>query len=250
MKSKFPPVLLTSCVTISDHSTALKDEKFRIEYTLESIKKWLDTASDIKLVICDGSGFDFSCIVRDAFPDASIECLNFRNSADLVALYGKGYGEGEIVNFAIANSRFISESECFAKCTSKLWVENFVECFETWNRDFLCHAFFENVFSIRSTNFSYIDTRFYLVTKLFYKANLASVYLKLADGTGLSIEHCFRDVILEKNYEKILFSLPPVICGVGGGSGTYYKNNIKRRLKDILRLWIVKRHKSFRPLFN
>ena len=40
------------------------------------------------------------------------------------------------------------------------------------------------------------------------------------------------------------------ICGVGGGSGTYYKNNMKRRLKDVLRLRIVKAHKSFHPLFS
>ena len=249
-KSKFPPVLLTSCVTISDHSAALKDENHRIKYTLESIQKWLDIVPDIKLVICDGSSFDFSHIVNKAFPAASIECLNFRNNADLVALYGKGYGEGEIVNFAISNSKFISESDCFAKCTSKLWVENFVECFETWNRKFLCHGFFENVFSIKNTTFSYIDTRFYLVNKYFYTANFASAHLNLMSGNRPSIEHCFRDIIIEKNYEKILFGLPPVICGVGGGSGVYYKNNMKRRLKEVLRIWIVKTHKSFRPLFN
>ena len=249
-KSKFPPILLTSCVIISDHSAALKDEKYRIKYTLESIRKWLNIDPNIKLVICDGSSFDFSGIVSEAFPDASIECLNFRNSADLVALYGKGYGEGEIVNFAISHSEFLAEADCFAKCTSKLWVENFAECFETWNKKFLCHGYFENVFSIRETNFSYVDTRFYLANKIFYTANFSSAHLKLMGETGLSIEHCFRDIILEKNYEKILFSLPPVVCGVGGGSGVYYKNNIKRRLKDILRLRIVKAHKSFRPLFN
>lgn len=249
-KLRLPPILLTSCVTISDHSAALKDERFSIEHTLESIKKWLDISVDIKLVVCDGSSFDFSRIIHEKFPDASIECLNFRNSADLVALHGKGYGEGEIINFAISNSKFLSESDCFAKCTAKLWVENFIECFKTWNNKFLCHGFFENVFSVRKINFLYIDTRFYLVNKCFYRENLASAHLELSNGKGLSIEHCFRNIILQQNHDRILFGLPPVICGVGGGSGVYYKNNIKRRFKEILRLQIVKSHKPFRPLFN
>ena len=250
MKSSFPPVLLTSCITVSDNSVSLKDEKSRIGHTLESIEKWLAISADMKLVICDGSNFDFSSITTCAFPDANIECLSFRNSSNLVALYGKGYGEGEIINFAISNSRYIAESDYFTKCTSKLWVENYAECLAGWNEKFLCHGFFENVFSFRKTHFSYIDTRFFLTNKEFYKQRFASAYLRLTNEQGLSIEHHFKEIIIENNLERILFSLPPVICGVGGGSGFYYKNNLKRRLKDRLRLHLVKISPLFKPLFN
>lgn len=250
MQCIYPPVLLTSCIRISDNSVSLKDEQSRINHTLESIGKWLDVSADLPIVICDGSSFDLSDIVTAAFPGANIECLNFRNSAEWVARYGKGYGEGEIVNFALANSKILAGSDYFAKCTAKLWVENYVECLKSWNGIFLCHGFFENVFSLRITFFSYVDTRFYLANKKFYKDNLASAYLRLANGEGLSIEHHFRDILIEQNFKKILFGLPPVICGVGGGNGFYYKNNLKRRLKDRLRLQLVKNHRFFRPLFN
>lgn len=106
-----------------------------------------------------------------------------------------------------------------------------------------------DVFSFKKTVFSYVDTRFYLVNKLFYLENLATAYLNVGGEQGLSLEHCFRDVILNGKLDKILFKVAPVICGVGGGSGTYYKNNLKRRIKEVFRLWLVKRNASFTFLF-
>src|SRR5271169_740705 len=105
MKSNLPPILLTSCVIVADHSVSLKDENSRIWLTLESIEKWLIISPDFRLVICDGSNFDFSNIVREKFPAANIECLFFQNNQEMVRLHGKGYGEGEIVNYALLYSR-------------------------------------------------------------------------------------------------------------------------------------------------
>jgi hypothetical protein len=249
MKSNLPPILLTSCVTVSDHSVSLKDESSRIRLTVESIEKWLAISPDLRMVICDGSNFDFSGIVHKKFPEANIECIFFENNKELVRVHGKGYGEGEIIKYAISNSAYLKESDYFAKCTAKLWVDNFLECIKSWNGTFLCKGYFSNVFSFRKTQFSYIDTRFYLASKSFYLENLGSEYLNVGGESGLSLEHCFRDVILKREYKKIMFSVPPVICGVGGGSGTYYKCSLKRRIKEVVRLWLVKNSKSFNYLF-
>lgn len=249
MNSPYPPILLTSCVTVSDHSVSLKDERARIRLTLESIENWLAISSDLRLVICDGSNYDFSGMVLERFPKANIECIFFQNNENMVSLYGKGYGEGEIVRYAIFNSAYLKESDFFAKCTAKLWVENFIECLKCWNGTFVGKGYFSDVFSFRKTQFSYIDTRFYLVNKLFYLDNLDSAYLNVREDRGHSLEHCFRDVVSNNNY-KILFNVPPVICGVGGGSGKYYKNNLKRRIKEVIRLWLVRRDKRFTDLFT
>jgi hypothetical protein len=247
---KFPPVLLTSCVIVSDHSVKLKDKDSRIGLTLQSIDKWLAIAPDLRLVLCDGSNYDFSEIVRERFPGANIECLCFRNDVEMVRVHGKGYGEGEIVNHAIAHSAYLGESDYFAKCTAKLWVDNFLDCVAAWNGSCLLKGYFADVFSFKPTRFDYIDTRFYLVSKSFYSKYLASAYLNVGGERGLSLEHCFRDVILENRLGKILFNVPPLIHGVGGGIGTYYKNNLKRKIKEAIRLRIVKRHKSFKSLFE
>lgn len=250
MKNTLPPILITSCVIVSDQTVALKDQSSRVRLTLEAIEKWLAISPDLKLVICDGSNFNFSELVRKRFPKAKIESLYFQNNQELVKLHGKGFGEGEIVNYAIKNSEFIKQSEFFVKCTSKLWVDNFLDCLEQWNGTFLCKGVFEKVFSPSRTRFAYVDTRFYLVNKDFYQNNLSTAYLNVGGEQGLSLEHCFRDVIVKKELHKVLLTVPPVICGVGGGSGIYYKNNLKRRIKEIVRLWLVRHDKSFTSLFK
>lgn len=249
MTSKPLTLLLTSCVVVSDQTVSLKDTNSRIRLTIDSIEKWLVISPDLYIVICDGSNYDFSKVVRERFPNAYIECLFFENSIDLVKLHGKGYGEGEIVKYALLHSRFLNESEYFAKCTGKLWVENFHDCLQCWNGAFVCKGYFPHVFSFKKTEFEYVDTRFYLATKSFYLKNLDSAYLNIEEKVGHSLEHCFRDVIIKNKYKKILFNIPPVICGVGGGSGTYYKNSFKRRIKELIRLWLVKRNDSFKYLF-
>lgn len=249
MNSRLPPLLLTSCVIVSDHSVNLKDKDARIRLTLESMEKWLAISPGLRLVVCDGSGYDFSEVVLQHFPGAHIECLSFRNDAQKVVIYGKGYGEGEIVNYALAHSAYLKESDYFAKCTAKLWVENFSDCLAGWNGSCLLKGYFADVFSFKPTRFDYIDTRFYLVSKAFYAKYLAATYLKVHSDRGISLEHCFRDAILEQRLSGVLFSVAPVICGVGGGSGTYYRNNLKRRIKEAIRLWLVRRNKSFSRLF-
>ena len=250
MNSHLPPVLLTSCVIVADHTVTLKDKDIRIRLTVESIGKWLAISPELPLVICDGSNFDFSDIVRERFPQARIECLYFQNNSQMVNLHGKGYGEGEIVNYAIAHSAYLKESDYFAKCTAKLWVENFLDCVREWNGTCLCKGYFADVFSFRRTQFDYIDTRFYMVGRSFYSKYLASAYLNVGGKRGLSLEHCFRDVILENKLGRILFNVPPAIHGVGGGTGTYYKNNLKRKIKEAIRLRIVRSNKTFNYLFE
>jgi len=249
MNFRFPPVLLTSCVIVSDYSVNLKDKDFRIGLTLQSIAKWLEIVPDLRLVICDGSNFDFSVIVRERFPCASIESVFFQNDVQKVEIYGKGYGEGEIVNYAIAHSVYLRESEYFAKCTAKLWVDNFPDCVAGWNGRCLLKGYFADVFSFNPTRFEYVDTRFYIVSKAFYMKYFSTVYLNVDSDHGVSLEHCFRDVIEKYGLKNILFNVPAVICGVGGGSGTYYKNNLKRRIKESIRLRLAKRQSLYKLLF-
>lgn len=251
MHTDLPPILLTSSVIVSDHTVSLKDKDARIKLTVESIEKWLAISPASPLVICDGSGFDFSEIVAKKFPQSDIECLFFQNNKEMVGIHGKGYGEGEIVKHALLHSSYIKRAGYFAKCTAKLWVENYLDCLWGWNGKFLCKGYFADVFSpFRKTWFSYIDTRFYVVNTDFYLKYLDSAHLNVGGKNGLSLEDCFKDVIVEQNLQEVLFTVPPVICGVGGGTGAYYKNNLKRRIKENLRIWMLRKNKSFSPLFS
>lgn len=245
-----PPILLTSSVIVMDQSVHLRDEKLRIFHTLESIKKWLCISPKNKYVLCDGSGFDFSPLVLENFPDANIECIFFNNDPALIKVHGKGFGEGEIIRYALEHSSYLGESEWFAKCTAKLWVDNFQGCIKEWNGRFLCKAYFSNVFSLKKSVLEYIDTRFYLVNKSFYATHFSKVHLSLEVDSGVGIEEKFLEVVNQEGFQNILFRNSPIVSGVGGGSGKYYNTSIIRRIKEAIRLKLVYMNANYHSLFN
>jgi hypothetical protein len=247
------PVLLTSSVVAHDTSVALKDTDERIRLAIESVAQWLKIEPTTPLVLCDGSNFDFSDSVRLAFPNANIECLYFGNDQEKIHQFGRGYGEGEIIHYALDHSQFINTAGCFAKCTSKLWVENFKQCIAEWNGKFLCKGVFLNVFSpFKETAFSYIDTRFYISDTQFYRQYFQNSHLNLGyrNGKFFSIEDSFFEIFLREEFEQMLFSTPPVVCGVGGGTGKHYKNTTTRQLKERLRFRLVQMKSEYSQLFN
>lgn len=243
-----PPLLLTSSLIPTDLSGNLNDPSMRMMHTIESISEWLRIDPHIQIVICDGSGFDFAETVKVNFPAANIECIFFNNDAEQIKRHGKGYGEGEIIRYAIEHSRLMNESEVFIKCTAKLWVANFNQCLLQWNQQFICGAYFANVFSYKKTALQFIDTRFYITRKDFYVQHFSAVHIQLGN-TAQSIEDAFLDVIQDKKIQHILFRTPPVICGVGGGSGKYYKSGVIRVLKDRMRNWIARSTSQYKDLF-
>ena len=138
----------------------------------------------------------------------------------------------------------------FAKCTAKLWVENFDECLKEWNGKFLCRATFTHVFSLKETCFDHVDTRFYLVSRNFYNQYLLDGHLNLGGHTGISIEENFRDVILRNQLQGVIFRTPPLIGGVGGGTGKYYNIRYSKKLKEYLRYQLVRLNPRWKSLFN
>lgn len=244
------PILLTSSVIAHDHSVQLKDPQAREQLALQSIQRWRNIAPNNPLVLCDGSGFDFAPLVAAMPLSRKIECLKFQNNVDAVRQHGRGYGEGEIVRFAVENSTFIKTAGCFAKCTSKLWVENFSECLSQWNDRILLKGVFDNAFSLtRPTRFSYIDTRFYAINVESYRSQFLHAHEAIQASNGHGLEECFRDIFLSLSCPPALMKFPPVICGVGGGTGRYYKNTPLRRLKERLRYLLIQRHPEFKAWF-
>lgn len=246
------PLLLTSSVIAYDTSVRLTDTAMRARLAMESIAQWLRLDPLLPLVLCDGSNFDFTDAVQREFPSARIECIPFENNQEAIRRLGRGYGEGEIVRYALNNSQFIANAGCFAKCTSKLWVENFQQCTAEWSGRFLCKGVFLDAFSpFRKTDFAYIDTRFYIASVAFYRQYFEDAHKRVGmrNGKFFSLEDCFHEIVLKQNISGILLNVSPIVCGVGGGTGVYYTSTWLRRHKENLRLRLAQMTPSFRRLF-
>ena len=244
------PILITSSVTPHDAGVKLADPEKRLYHAIEAIEQWIRISPESPLVLCDGSNFDFQPVVKDRFPHATIECLLFGNDQDKIKLYGRGYGEGEIVKFALAHSALLRGAEAFVKCSSKLWVDNYPDCLQEWRGECLFSGVFKNAFSVtKKTEMVQVDTRFYIADKNFYAKNLMDAHHQIGAFLGFGLEDCFYDALIRMHKTNYLFTTPPIICGVGGGIGKYYKTTRVRKYKEKIRLWLISRSAEFRKLF-
>lgn len=244
------PILLTSSVVAHDKGVRLQNPKERARLALESIQQWRCVAPHNPIVLCDGSGFDFRPLVAALPASGPMEYLHFQNDVELVKQYGRGYGEGEIVRYALEHSSLIQSAGCFVKCTSKLWVENFSTCMQPWNGRLLMKGVFDHVFSPRkATTLAYIDTRFYAMGVPTYRQHFLRAHEAIRAQEGYGLEESFKDIFLSTQLRGCLMNPPPVICGVGGGTGAYYQNTPLRQFKEKWRYQIVKRNPLFRSWF-
>lgn len=238
-----PPLLVTSCINPSAPLTNLSNPTDRLALTIEFLMRWLEKFPSIRIVICDGSDFNFDPILHDVFPTAEIECLHFQNSAKSVSRYGKGYGEGEIVNYAIANSKTLKSADYFAKITSKLYLKNFEDCLELWNGRFAAFAQFKLIESRDKVAFCMLDTRFYIASKSFYFKYLSDAHLNVRDLDGYYLEHSFKDHLVKNNIESFGLPFAPIFEGVSGSSGKEYSNalDFKALVKIAVEIVCAKR---------
>lgn len=232
-RSTIPPLLITSAVKVSAPFTKLKNQEIRRNELLRSIKEWYSLGVR-ELVVCDGTGFDFTAeITRMGFTDLRFECFSFYNADDVVKERGKGFGEGQIIEYALARSKLIGKSNSFMKCTGKLWCENFLSIFTGFNGDFAADI-------CLPVKRRMLDTRFYISDKTFYEKNFMSAHEEVNDKKGVFLEHIFF-AAAEKNMGLKFATREPVsISGMSGTSGKFYKAfPVRKALKSIWREWEI-----------
>jgi hypothetical protein len=207
------PILLTSAVRVSAQHTALRDADERLRLTLDSIARWRQTPGIRAVVVCDGSGFDLSPLLPEGPAGAApVECLSFQNDIVAVRRQGKGFGEGQIVAHALQHSLHLKQAQVWAKCTAKLWVQNFADCLAGYQGP---AAFDIRGFSqVRS-----VDSRFYLVDSAFHAQHLAHVHEQVDDDHGWYLEHCLLQALEVLPIQRYVMVPPPRVVGVSGSDG-------------------------------
>ena len=233
-KNKMIPLLITSCVVSNAPLTVLSDSNKRLQSTMNALFMLSEYCREVPIVICDGSGYDFSDereLLENIFQN--IEFLNFHNDSEGVKRFGKGYGEGQIVNFALANSEILKKYDAFAKCTSKLWLSNYFECIKVFSgrAAFLTAPFFSP---------DKVDTRFYIISKDFYLGKFSSIHTRVDDLNGRHLEHVFFEVIDNMPYRQVIGREIADIYGHSGSVGIHFKpSKIKNFIKKMKVMFAV-----------
>jgi len=225
------PLIITSAIKVNANRTQLSDCDERLSRTLEGVRAWMSIRAFRRIVVCDGSGFDMSRSLlqlnESGDTDITIEALCFQNDAPLVMQRGKGYGEGQIVQHALAHSRLVAEADAFTKCTAKLWVTNAAACLRHYNGTAALNL---------SGGFipTCVDTRFYICSKAFYGSYLSGCHLSVDEDRHQYLEHCFFESIMgTRMYQNTMFPTPTIV-GVSGSMGTLHQSSWRNNcIKDF-----------------
>ena len=115
-------ILLTGCINPNGMSfTQLTDVDERKEQYIIAIKYYLKE-TNCQVVFCENSNTDLSPIFQNNCNKNRLEIITFDGNKDKQK--GKGYGEAEIIEYAIQNSSVLINSDTIIKITGRLIINN------------------------------------------------------------------------------------------------------------------------------
>lgn len=240
MTMKTTPLLITSAINVSAPFVSITQANDRLKLTLDALAHWAQVAPGWPIVICDGSGFDLNALqtARPEIDFSNVELLSFVNDQTRVKALGKGFGEGEIVNHAVRHSSLIRQAGCFSKCTSKLWVDNFLACVQQFDGGIRLLKMYDR----RKLTYEKVDTRFYMVDVDFYQTHFSRCHETVSDGTGYYLEHAFADVVKTQGLRRVDFSTKPLLFGYSGSTGVFQETlpeSLGGRWQRTVRRWMT-----------
>lgn len=120
-------LLLTGCIDpslIHNRWHTLNDAKLRLQQYIEAISFYINN-TNLNIVIVENSGYDMAS--ESGFDNirnsGRIELLSYLAS-EQVRFNGKGYGEGDILRYALENSRTLEDADYVVKATGRIKIRN------------------------------------------------------------------------------------------------------------------------------
>ena len=222
-------ILLTGCINPKGMAfTTLSNQEERKAQYIKAIQYYL-TNTSFKIVFSENSGTDISYLFQDDIESGRMEYLAFHGNQNKKR--GKGYGECEIINYALDNSKLIhsSKDQRIAKITGRLIVRN-IKGILRWHKFFFSK---QTVFCNINSNLSFPDSRLIVAPVSFYKVFLNSKEL-INDSNGYYFEHALCDTLKrEKDFFYSPFLFMPCIEGVSGSTGEIYSGKMRDSIFNL-----------------
>lgn len=213
----------------------LRDEKERLKQYAEGLRFLLDSGVFSRLVFCENSNYgteelyDLAEIAREK--GIELELLSFQGDTESICIHGKGYGEGEIMEYVFSNSRLLPKETYFVKITGRLKVDNGKELV---NQLLESRTYF-NIPNRTIKNF--YDTRIYGMPIQQFKDFFLYAYHQVMDEQGIFLEIVYTKILQGNGIKVYNFPRYPRIKGMSGSGGIEYDyTEWKCKIRDVLSL--------------
>lgn len=211
-------ILLTGCINPNGMAyTSLNNIEERQEQYVNAIRHYLKK-TNYPVIFAENSDTDISNYFQESIKSGQLECLTFQGNQNKEK--GKGYGECEIIKYALDNSQIIHSSNevRIVKITGRLIIKNISPIIRY-------HSMFsskQTTLCMINSDFSFPDSRIIMAHIDFYKAFL-QYQEKINDSQGYFFEHALGDIIKDnRQYPFSPFFLQPQIIGISGSTGKRY----------------------------
>lgn len=211
-------LLLTGCINPNGMSyTTLSNIEERRNQYIEAINYYLSNTK-YPIVFTENSGIDLSNLFSDAILSGRMEYFTFNGNQDKER--GKGYGECEIIQYAMDHSKKIrsNNNQRIVKITGRLIVKNIKAICRLHTSLFPK----QTVFCSMNSDLSFSDSRFIIAPSAFIYSFLQTKE-KINDFKGYYFEHALCDILKEeKEVTYSPFFIYPQIIGMSGSTGKLY----------------------------
>jgi len=230
-------LIITSSVYVSARYTAVTEPKQREAQYMDSIIFFIMESPVKKIIVCDNSGYSYpeSLYTLAKLHAKEIELLSFHGNSRLVEEYGKGFGEGEIMEFVLLNSLLIKEVEGFLKVTGRLKLVNIAKLLrrsDHWENYFMPISLLRPRFLVPRAARPCVEVNVYYSTKVLFMDVLLSAYKEVRDDHVFFLEHAYYKAIARSSAIVKCFSVAPEITGISGSNGWILKK--RSPLKKML----------------
>lgn len=215
-------ILLTSCVNPNGMPfTALSDIIVRKQQYLDALRFYVNN-TPLPIVYVDNSNVDIKEYnVISNIVDDRLEILSFDGNHDKE--HGKGYGELEIIDYAIKHSNIINSNTnvSIIKITGRLVIVNIMTILNQLKYNILPSS--NSVICSMNSDFSMADSRLLIAPLNFYK-RLIENRMAINDSEGVYLEHVLCSLIKKQNlYAFHTFFSEPQYQGVSGSTNITYE---------------------------
>ena len=234
-----PIILLTAAISPENvNSLKLTNSDVRYEQYIQSLRFYSSIKNCKKIIFCEGTGFD-SSEIKKLFPSVEFLTTDVRK---YVTEYGKGYGEMELIRYALINSKMIEDNSLIIKITGRLKVLNISKILHLFSRDKEVE-----IFSDIKGNLTYSDSRIYAMSYRVTEDFLFN-HQPINERIGIDFEIVLCRYILS-NLDSIKWRVLPCepdILGYSGTTGRAYRAGfIQKFLKNIRRIFIKRVYSNY-----
>ena len=270
LKTSDEVLLITASVDIKNTPfVTIRDSRERLLQYLMGIIAWIKLSKINTIVFCENSNtsYDFSKIIEFAKSEGkTLEVLVFSGNEGSQK-YGKGYGYGKIVEYAIKNSAYLNDDVNFYLISGRLFIPEFDKIQEL-------HADSPNVFKIPAFSpdkdpwanidqpepknlaqriraglrFLYVFLGrgrgrgphgyenhvclvFFKSNVKFFKKNLIRSYKRVNDSKSYALEHTFYEDLTNKQFDPFLTSY--TFMGRSGSTGKTYDDDYPEMIRSL-----------------